>query len=142
MRLVYKGHQALNTIAAEVSYREDVTLLINLLWANMTQHRGVGLAANQIGLLQRVIVVHTVAFKQAFINPIITKRYGGQTTSCEACLSFPELYNVPMVRSRQIIVEGFDENWEPVKRKLKGLAAMVVQHEVDHLNGVTIGDGR
>jgi len=135
MKLVYG---ALHTIAHEIPQHDmSVMLLIVDMWRLMYQHRGIGLAANQVGELQRVIVVHADSFKQAIINPVITKSYGGQTTSKEGCLSFPRL-NVPMVRSRKIIVEGFDQNWKPIKRKLKGLAAYCVQHEVDHLNGITI----
>ena len=138
MKLVYGAHGALHAIAREVPQHDmSVTLLIVDMWRLMYQHRGIGLAANQVGELQRVIVVHADSFKQAIINPIITKFYGGQTTSKEGCLSFPRL-TVPMVRSRKIIVEGFDENWKPIKCKLKGLAAYCVQHEVDHLNGITI----
>jgi peptide deformylase len=45
------------------------------------------------------------------------------------------------MRNKKIIVTGFDENWEPVKFKLKNLPARCVQHEVDHLDGITIGNG-
>ena len=138
MRLVDKYHPAISSTSTEIPQGEDVRLLVNALWTNMTMHRGIGLAANQIGIPQRAIVVHAGPFRQEFINPVITRCYGGASTSREGCLSFPGL-SVPVVRSKQIVVEGFDVNWKPIKRKLKGLAARCVQHEVDHLNGVTIG---
>lgn len=105
----------------------------------MYQGRGVGLSANQVGELKRIIVIHADGFKQVIINPVIIKTYGGKSTQKEGCLSSPGL-QVVKVRFKQIIVEGFDENWKPIKRKLKGLAARCVQHEIDHLNGVTIND--
>lgn len=137
MKLVHRAHPALRAAAAEVPFKTDVSWLIIVMWAEMTQGRGCGLAANQLGELDRVIVVHVDNFKQEIINPVITKRYGGKTTSREGCLSFPGI-TAPMIRDRQIIVEGFDRYWKPIKRKLKGRAAICVQHEVDHLDGVTI----
>jgi len=139
VKLIGQKHHYLHRRAEEVPQHDmGVTLLIIEMWELMYRHRGIGLAANQVGELQRVIVLHVGSFKQAIINPIITRQYGGKATSKEGCLSYPALC-VPMVRDRQIIVEGFDQNWKPIKRKLKGLAAYCVQHEIDHLNGITIG---
>ena len=95
--------------------------------------------ANQIGILKRVIVVDTGDFRQAFVNPTIERRYGGLHTQREGCLSYPDK-TVPMVRAKQIIVTGWDEHWRPLRFKLKGFNARVVQHEVDHLDGRTIMD--
>jgi len=98
----------------------------------------VGLAANQVGILKRIIVVDTgQGFKQAFINPIIVKEYGGKNTQKEGCLSYIGLQK-SIVRSKQIIVVGKTHEGVDIKRKLKGFAARIVQHEVDHLNGITI----
>lgn len=131
------NHSALSTVSAPVPTGENVTALIGLMWSIMTDKRGAGLAANQLGETKRVIVVHANGFRQAFINPVIVKAYGGRTLNREGCLSYPGAV-VKVLRHKQIIVEGFDQNWKPVRRKLKGLAAYCVQHEVDHLNGVTI----
>jgi peptide deformylase len=125
--------------AEEIEQGEDVTELIASMYEVMCKERGIGLAANQIGVLKRVILISANGLNQEFINPVITKRYGGKHTAKEGCLSFPGA-QVIRVRDKQIIVEGFDKNWKPVKRKLTGLAARCVQHEVDHLNGVVIGD--
>ena len=131
------GDQVLHQTAKEVEMNADISWLIDDMWASMYKYRGIGLAANQIGELHRVIVVHANGLKMGIINPAITKRYGGKVSSKEGCLSFP-MRQVPMIRDKQIVVEGFDESWNPIKRKLKGLAAYCVQHEVDHLDGITI----
>lgn len=136
-KLRYRNDPVLHTVAAEIPKGEPVDLLIDVMWQTMYQHRGVGLAAPQIGESVRAIVVDANGFKQEFINPVIIKSYGGKATSREGCLSFPGEV-VPKVRYRQIIVEGFTKEWQPIRRKLKGLAAYCVQHEVDHLEGVTI----
>lgn len=106
------------------------------MWQVMYHGKGIGLAANQIGETRRIIVIHAKGFKQAIVNPVITKSYGGKVMNQEGCLSFPGR-TAKILRSKQIIVEGFDQDWKPVKRKLKGLTAYCVQHEVDHLNGVS-----
>lgn len=143
MKLSIKGsqHPALASIAEEVATGANVRELIDSMWDLMYSSKGIGLAANQVGVLSRVIVVHANGFKQEFINPVITKRRGGSALVSEGCLSFPGV-KTKMLRSRHIIVEGFDRDWKPVKRKLKGLAAYCVQHEIDHLNGKTIISGR
>lgn len=143
MKLAIKGsrHPALTSTAEEVPEGANVRELIDSLWAVMYASKGIGLAANQVGVLDRVIVVHANGFKQEFINPVITKKYGGQLLSKEGCLSFPGV-ETKMLRNRHVIVEGFDRDWKPVKRKLKGLAAYCAQHEIDHLNGKTIIGGR
>jgi len=139
MSIKFEGHPALYRTSMAVEGGTDVISIISHLWSVMTQERGCGLAHNQVGGSKRIIVIHANGFRQEFINPIITKRYGGKTTSREGCLSFPGL-QVSVIRDKKIIVEGFDKNWKPVKFKLKGLASCCVQHEIDHLDGVTISD--
>jgi len=139
MKIVYTAHPALHTTAVAVPFNDDITPLIDAMWSIMYAHNGAGLAANQVGVLKRVIMVHVGCFKQVIINPIVMRRYGGRSTAKEGCLSYPGL-QVLVVRDHQIAIKGFDQNWKPIKRKLKGLAAYCVQHEIDHLNGITIGD--
>lgn len=100
---------------------------------------GVGLAANQVGETKRIILVNTGSVRQFFINPVIVKKYGGTTMSTEGCLSFPGR-RVRVVRARRIIIEGFSPDWKPLRFKFKNLNAVVVQHEVDHLDGITCVD--
>lgn len=116
-----------------------MTRLIEKMKEATTTWGGVGLAANQVGVLKRVIYIKCGPFKQIIINPVITRNFGGQTTNREECLSYPGL-SVLKVRSKKVRVEGFDEDWNPIHFKLNKLAARCVQHEVDHLNGITIGN--
>lgn len=128
--------RALDVVCDPVTQGDDVGSLILSMEMVMTNGRGVGLAANQIGVTKRVIIVHTQDFRQVFLNPVIVKRYGGMQTSREGCLSFPGKTAV-LVRHKRVIVEAYKPDWTPIRRKLKGLAAIVVQHEVDHLDGIT-----
>ena len=137
MMIRTKGDAPLYQVSQPVMEDDDVGLLIDEMFKTMVEHRSVGLAANQVGVTKRVIVVLVGGLKLSLINPVITKRYGGKSGQVEECLSFPG-GEAMMIRHNKIIVEGLDRNRKPVRRKLKGLAARCVQHEVDHLNGVTI----
>jgi peptide deformylase len=128
----------LKMVCKDVAPDENVLDLVQTMWNTMYLHKGFGLAANQIGILKRVIIVHTNGFKLTLINPVIVTRRGRHTAK-EACLSFPGK-NVIRVRSTQIKVKGLDIDMKPISRKLKGISARCVQHEIDHLNGITLMD--
>lgn len=116
-----------------------VAELVTDMMATMREGNGIGLAANQIGDNRRVILVRAEGIKMTMINPEIIRSYGHITVFPESCLSFPgRKAFVP--RHSQIEVSGFTEHWKPFRKKLYGLAARVVQHEVDHLDGITIFD--
>jgi len=131
------GSPCLKQVSAEVPLNTNVQSLIDTMWLVMDYNKGLGLAANQIGEMVRVIVISASGFRQAFINPVITRKYGGQKNVREGCLSFPGL-EVRTSRYKRIYLEGYDENWQPIKRKLGGMAAVCAQHEVEHLDGKTI----
>lgn len=137
VEVVKDGHPALSTVCAEVPHGQDCRALIEHMCIVMRMWGGIGLAANQLDERTRVIVFKRGSDTLAVINPVITRSYGGRSTAREGCLSFPRKTALK-VRARQIVLEGFDENWKPVKYKLKKIAARCAQHEVDHLNGVTI----
>lgn len=137
MRLKLTKGSALTTVAEPVEPGTDVTELLVAMWALMFSHHGVGLAANQVGVLKRIIVVYANGLRLRLINPVITKCYGGKITGLEGCLSYPGV-EVKMTRYKNIVVEGFDGDWKPVTLKLRGFIAYCVQHEIDHLNGKTI----
>lgn len=115
----------------------DVNEIINGMWEAMYKNKGIGLAANQIGELKRIIVMDVQGLKLEVINPILIPRKGGMRKVEEGCLSFPNK-KVMMRRYKRVVLCGFDKNWKPIKRKLSGLSAVCAQHEVDHLNGITI----
>jgi peptide deformylase len=106
--------------------------------------RGIGLAAPQIGVMKRVIVLNvplsgigqhgTNRQKYAVINPVITWAKPGMVEGKEGCLSFPGI-EVSIPRYVHITVEGFDVRWNPMKVGAKALIARCFQHEIDHLEG-------
>jgi len=129
--------ETLHQKAMEVERGEDVSDLISQMWKIMFKNKGVGLAANQVGVLKRVIIVNTNGFSCAIINPVITELSGFVKNSKEGCLSFPGKQSV-MKRDNRVIIEGFDADWNPIKKKVRALSAFCVQHEIDHLNGINI----
>ncbi|AAQ96588.1 hypothetical protein [Vibrio phage VP16C] len=137
MKVLTGDAYELHAIAADVPHGEDVTGLVDAMTAAMTAAGGIGLAGNQLGVLKRVIVVRAPKFKGCIVNPVITRHTSGHVNSREGCLSFPGK-TVDKKRHNKITVEGFDAHWQPIKVEAKGLTAFCIQHEIDHLNGVTI----
>ena len=111
----------------------------------MTAARGAGLAAPQIGVLQRVVIFGgspTPRYASAddvpytvLINPKLKALRGGRETGWEGCLSVPGMRGA-VPRYRRLRYRGFDQFGQPIDRTVAGFHARVVQHEVDHLDGV------
>ena len=99
----------------------------------MYKYDGVGLAAPQIGILKRIITYDIGQGPKVLINPVITKKSGKQTCE-EGCLSSPNVFGM-VDRPKQIIVEAFDIDGNKVKIKAEDLEAVVLCHEIDHLDG-------
>ena len=102
-----------------------------------------GLAANQIGHQYRIFVIQHEGHFKAIVDPEIVRTWGGKEGKGEGCLSVPGSVETPIkvVRHRRIRIKFFDlktKNW--IKRNFSGFKARVLQHEMDHLDGVTIGD--
>ena len=114
--------------------------LLDDMLETMHKYNGVGLAAPQVGILKRVIVIDLYDGNEPLklVNPVILKRKGKQEVE-EGCLSFPNQY-ARMVRPEEIVVEALNENGEKIKVKAKGLLAQAICHEVDHLEGVLFVD--
>ena len=110
--------------------------LCDKMFALMKENNGVGLAAPQVGVMYRVIVVSVDNFHGEVINPVITKRTGA-TNSIEGCLSFPGKTK-KVKRAKTVVVEGEDRHGSPLKIKARGVLACCFQHEIDHLNGRTV----
>lgn len=104
----------------------------------MYKFDGVGLAAPQVGILKRIIVIDIGEGPKVFINPVIKKTIGVQTGE-EGCLSSPNVFgNVD--RPETVVVEAFDLDGKQIKVKAKGLEAIVLCHEIDHLDGILFLD--
>jgi peptide deformylase len=137
MYIEKKGSECLSLVAHSVERGLELNSFIDDMWKTLIASKGIGLAANQVGYLLRVIVINVNGLSTEIINPVITKRSGRTKLSSEGCLSFPGK-QVKVKRDSQIVVEGFDRNWNPIKKKCRALTAFCVQHEIDHLNGITI----
>ena len=139
MKVLTGNHMTLRTVCEKVEQGEDVSDLVLSMKSTMATYGGIGLAANQVGVLKRIIVMKTPKYKGCVINPIITRHTRNKITSTEGCLSAPGK-RVDMPRYNKIVLEGFDENWKPLKLDLNGISSFCAQHEIDHLDGVVIGD--
>ncbi len=155
--IVSYGSSVLKKTAKEItSDYPNLSELIANMWETMYAANGVGLAAPQIGLSIRVFVIdaspfvdeenmsvkeiETInTFKKVFINPNIISEQGNLWDFNEGCLSIPDIRE-DVSRKEEILINFFDENFEPQKLKLNGLAARVVQHEFDHIEGVLFTD--
>lgn len=107
----------------------------------MHEEGGVGLAANQVGVLQRLIVIEipeTDPEARVYINPEVVEATGQRTLE-EGCLSVPG-YRGHVFRSEFVKVKALDRNGKPVKVKAEGLLAQALEHEIDHLNGILFID--
>jgi peptide deformylase len=128
----------LRAVCTAVPEGADVLDLADDLRETVKERGGAGLAAPQIGDLRRVIVINYASTCMVVVNPVVVKAPGKIVTSIgEGCLSFPGR-RVDVKRSKRVLVEGFDEHWQPVKIDARNFLAFVFQHEIDHLNGVTI----
>ncbi len=114
--------------------------LCDAMLAIMRRNHGIGLAAPQVGLSLRLLVADIGDDPRCLINPELSLLPGNETTS-EGCLSLPGL-SVDVARARIVEVEAQDPEGKPLRFTARGLLARVIQHEVDHLNGVLIIDHR
>jgi len=111
--------------------------LINDMIATMQKNNGVGLAAPQVGVSKRIIVAQTDYGLKAFINPEIIKKTKEKEIMEEGCLSFPDLW-LKVERAKGVEITALDGNGN--KTKAEGLLSIILQHEIDHLDGILFID--
>jgi peptide deformylase len=109
----------------------------------MYEAQGVGLAANQVDLPLRLFVVNTTGdpdegIEQVFINPVMSRPKGLEEAE-EGCLSIPDVRG-PVTRPKRVRVQAFGLDGKVIETELEGLTARIVQHEIDHLDGVLFTD--
>ena len=134
--LRYEGDDILYKKSREVEKIDDkIQELIDDMIETMHQYNGVGLAAVQVGILKRVIVIDLYDDNGpiALINPVILKTKGTQEVE-EGCLSFPNEF-AKVIRPAEITAEYTNREGKRVKINAKDLLAQAICHEVDHLNG-------
>ena len=128
--IFFLGQPSEPATKADIQIGKD---LQDTLQAN--RERCVGMAANMIGVKKNIIVVAAGPFQFAMINPVITKKTGAFQTE-EGCLSLDGVR--PCTRYKEIEVDYLDTNFKKQHGKYIGWTAQIIQHEVDHCNGIVI----
>jgi len=134
------GDPVLKTRAVPVEdFDESLARLAEDMLATMREQEGVGLAANQVGRLKRVLVAALEDDEYVLVNPVIEETSETSESGAEGCLSIPGI-QVEVERPTGITISGRDASGAPVRIRAEGLLARIFQHEVDHLDGVLILD--
>ena len=118
----------------------EIRRMVDDMVETMYDEVGIGLAAPQVGISLRLMVVGHDNGREAraVVNPVITEQ-GGEVTAEEGCLSLPGIF-APVTRAEWVRLEGQDLEGQPVSIRARGLTARVFQHEMDHLDGVLFID--
>jgi len=123
---------------------ENIQYLVKDMASIMYQAPGIGLAAIQVGI-NKSLLVYDVSPKdekrslQVLINPRIVESEGTTISEDEGCLSVPD-FRADVKRAVCVLVEGFDNKEKPLRLEAEGLLAVLLQHEIDHLNGILFID--
>lgn len=142
-----EGDEILSKKCREVEEITDKILELGQdMLDTMYKYDGIGLAASQVGILKRVIVYDIKYFEEdekpephILINPVITSRSKTMIEVEEGCLSFPDLYE-KVLRHEKVTVEYMDTKGKKKKINAKDIEAVVLQHEIDHLDGIVFLD--
>ena len=133
------GSPALRQRSAEVGTVDDeVRRLVDDMFETMDAARGVGLAANQVGVTRRVAVVDADEDRFEMIDPVIVESEG-RAAAEEGCLSIPEIYG-DVSRPERVVLEATDRHGQRFRKEAIGLKARAIQHEIDHLDGILFLD--
>lgn len=137
------GSEVLRAPATEVGEVDaELRRLIDDMFQTMYEAEGVGLAAPQVGISRRLIVVDVREEGRepfALVNPRIVESSAGREKGEEGCLSIPGLVSV-VERAERVVVEGLDRDGNPLRVEGAGLLGRCLQHEIDHLDGVLFID--
>ncbi|MGH7530406.1 MAG: peptide deformylase [Gemmatimonadales bacterium] len=143
LRLHLLGSPVLRQQSAPVAQVDDaVRRLVDDLFTTMRAARGVGLAANQVGVARRVAVVDVGEDDPpplVLINPRILERSAETETAEEGCLSIPDIFG-DVKRAARVVVEALDREGAPYRVTATGYKARAIQHEIDHLDGILFLD--
>jgi peptide deformylase len=132
-KLVVYPSACLRQVSIAVEQGADVSALLSDMWHILRTHNGMGLAAPQIGINRRVIIVDVDDAPGVMINPVIESAMG-TVSWAEGCLSVPGQQAI-VERKSVIDVSYMTPSWERKQFKATGLAAVCIQHEIDHLDG-------
>jgi peptide deformylase len=143
-KLVYYGNQTLTKVAQEVDqFTPEIQELTSEMFDILEQSKGVGLAAPQIDISKRIIVIDISHAdegpKIALVNPVIVSDSGDEFVYEEGCLSIPGIYN-EVIRPGKVSITGYTPAGKALEFDADGMFARVLQHEIDHLNGILFID--
>ncbi|MFZ4080949.1 MAG: peptide deformylase [Pirellula sp.] len=144
LQLIQYPHPTLRFASKPLARVDDqLRGMIDLMFEIMYEHRGVGLAANQVNLPLRLFVANPSGEKDSgqelvFLNPVIQKATGTIEAE-EGCLSLPGLNGV-VKRNKAVQVNAYSMDGKEINLKVEGFLARIIQHEVDHLDGVLFID--
>lgn len=145
MEIVHYPHPALRWKSRPITeINDDLRAIVRRMFELMYEHKGIGLAANQVGLPLRLFVINLTGEatekeeELVFINPEIVRRKGTFVGE-EGCLSLPKLYG-DVRRAEKIVVEAFDLDGQGFEVSVDDLASRAIQHESDHLDGILFPD--
>ena len=128
--IIFLGQKSTDATVADIKTAMD---LVDTLEAN--RNACVGMAANMIGVKKRIIAINDNGFTKLMINPVITAQSGKFETE-EGCLSLDGVR--PTTRYKHITVKYLDMNFKEKTEKFNGWTAQIIQHEIDHCNGIII----
>jgi peptide deformylase len=133
------GSPVLRQRSIEVKTIDDeVRRLVDDMFETMDAAKGVGLAANQVGVARRVAVVDAEGDRFVMIDPNILEAEG-RATAEEGCLSIPDIYG-DVTRPDRVVIEALDQGGSRYRKEATGLKARAIQHEIDHLDGILFLD--
>jgi len=137
LKLVHHTDEILRQVANPVKkitrqVRSDVSEMFDIMYKS----KGIGLSAPQVGISLQIITIDTENDPFVLINPKILKKSQKTITNIEACLSFPDSF-YQVERSSSIVVEAKDINFRKISFTATGITAICIQHEYDHLLGIT-----
>ena len=150
MPIIAYGDPVLKKVSEDIDENyPNLKELINDMFETMYDSNGVGLAAPQINRSIRLFIVDASpyaeedealeGFKKVFINPIILEEEGREWTFNEGCLSIPGIRE-DVRRKPRVLIEYYDENFNLKEETYEGLAARILQHEYDHIEGILFTD--
>jgi len=120
----------------------QIARIIDDLKETLKKSNGVGIAAPQVGISKRIIVIDLTFIKQGIfelVNPKIIKKSGGRGKDEEGCLNFPGVF-LTIKRAKEVLVKAKNREGKEIDIKAQGLFARVLQHEIDHLDGILFYD--
>ena len=134
---IVKDETILTQKSEQVNFEDAQHIIVDLLdTANEHIDHCAGLAAPQIGVNKRVVVIRNGDTFHPMINPVIIKKSGKRFINSEGCLSLDGIRSVE--RSTSVLVSYIDKSGKRLTKTFNGMPAIIIQHEVDHLNGILI----